>query len=225
MNLTRPNAVPAASAPPGGTDMEIILASGSPRRSEILGGLGLNFSVVLPEADESSDITGPEELTAELARRKALSVARRPEIAAKGDECLVIGCDTVVFCDGEILGKPHTAENAALMLRKLSGKTHRVVSGLCLIRGEKTVSAFDTTDVTFDELSDEDIDVCVRYGAPEDKAGAYAIQGIASLYIRGIAGDYFNVVGLPVHCLKRTLESGLGLNISDMIGGKDLLHG
>lgn len=205
--------------------MEIILASGSPRRSEILGALGLSFSVMLPDADESSDITDPEELTAELSRRKALAVAGRPEIAAKGDECLVIGCDTVVFCDGEILGKPHTAENAAIMLRKLSGKTHRVVSGLCLILGKRIVSACDTTEVTFDELSDEDIDVCVRYGEPEDKAGAYAVQGIASLYIKGIAGDYFNVVGLPVHCLRNALENGLGLNISDMIGGKDLLHG
>ena len=115
--------------------MEILLASGSPRRSEILSSLGFDFSVILPDADESSDITDPCRLTLELSRRKALSVAARPEIAAKGDDCVVIGCDTVVFCDGEILGKPHTKENAAIMLRKLSGKTHTVVSGLCRVRG------------------------------------------------------------------------------------------
>ena len=205
--------------------MEIILASGSPRRSEILGALGLGFSVILPDADESSPITDPEKLTVELSRRKALSVAGLPEVAAKGDSCIVIGCDTVVFGDGEILGKPHTKENAAIMLRKLSGKTHKVVSGLCLVRGEKVISACDTTEVTFDTLTEKDIEVCVKYGAPEDKAGAYAVQGIASLYIKGITGDYFNVVGLPVHCLKRTLESGLLTDFADLIEGRGLPNG
>lgn len=205
--------------------MEIILASGSPRRSEILHALGIDFSVILPDADESSALTEPERLTVELSRRKALSVAAKPAVSEKGNSCLVIGCDTVVFCDGEILGKPHTKENAGVMLRKLSGKTHKVVSGLCLVCGEKIISAFDTTEVTFDTLTDRDIDICVRYGAPEDKAGAYAVQGIASLYIKGMAGDYFNVVGLPVHCFGRTLETGLGLKISDLLGGKDLRNG
>lgn len=196
--------------------MEVILASGSPRRREILSALGLDFSVTVPGCDESTELSDPRELTEELARRKALSVAELPEL--RGRDCLVIGCDTVVYCDGEILGKPHNAENAARMLRKLSGRTHTVVSGICLVHGQTAVCRSDTTEVSFDQLSDADIDICVRYGEPEDKAGAYAVQGVASLYISGINGDYFNVVGLPVNCLRRTLESELGIGFADLIG-------
>ncbi len=194
--------------------MKFILASGSPRRYEILKDLGLDFSVILPDADETSGIVDPGALTEELARRKGRAVAL--EVT---DDSVVISCDTVVWLDGRIMGKPKTEAEAAEMLRALSGRTHEVVSGICVIRGSRAVTAHEVTRVKFAELTETDIDLCVRLGAPCDKAGGYAVQGIASLFIAGIDGDYFNVVGLPVHLLSETLRQGFDLDLGDYLKG------
>lgn len=180
--------------------MKFILASGSPRRSEILKNLGVDFRVVKPSADESSSIDSPGELTEELSRRKALAVRE----SAREDD-VIIACDTIVWAGGRVLGKPKNADEAAAMLDLLSGKTHEVYSGICVARGSKVVTAHEVTRVSFSKLSERDVDKCIALGSPYDKAGAYAIQGIASLYIDGIDGDYFNVVGLPVRLLYKTL--------------------
>ena len=187
--------------------MKVYLASSSPRRRESLENLGVEFQVVRPEADESSDITEPGELTELLSRRKAEAVA---DICRDG---LVIACDTVVCVDDVILGKPADRAEAQGMLRRLSGRAHRVVSGICLICGDKCVTAHEVTRVIFDEMSDSDIEKCVELGEPYDKAGGYAVQGTASLYIRGLEGDYFNVVGLPVNLLRRTLKNEMGIDL------------
>ena len=180
--------------------MAIILASTSPRRSEILKNLGVDFKVAAPCTDEYSSANTPGELTEELARQKALDVRERVD-----ENDVVIACDTVVWAGGRALGKPKNADEAAEMLRLLSGKTHEVYSGICVARGSKVVTAHEVTRVRFAELSDHDVAKCIALGAPYDKAGSYAVQGIASLYIDGIDGDYFNVVGLPVRLLYKTL--------------------
>lgn len=193
---------------------QIILASASPRRREILKNLGLSFEVLAAEVDESSDERDPKRLSELLAARKGDAVLDR--LRAEGrdlSDLLIIASDTVVAVDSknakndntvrnfvpEILGKPRDEGDAKRMLSLLSGKSHRVVSGIYLwYRGTRAV-AHDATEVVFDRLSSEDIDRYITSGEPFGKAGAYAIQGRASAFISGIRGDYFNVVGLPVH--------------------------
>ena len=180
--------------------MKFILASKSPRRREILEMLGIDFEVITSDADESSNITDPRQLVEELSLRKGLAV-RDALIAAGRDlsDAVIISSDTVVAIDGEILGKPHDEEDARRMLRLYSGRSHEVVSGICLIGAERQAVSHEVTTVTFDEMDEEAVCNYVRVAQPYDKAGAYAIQGLASAYITGIEGDYFNVVGLPVH--------------------------
>ena len=186
---------------------QIILASASPRRREILKNLGLSFEVLAAEVDESSDERDPERLSELLAARKGDAVLDR--LRAEGrdlSDLLIIASDTVVAVAPEnadtvceILGKPRDEGDAKRMLSLLSGKSHRVVSGIYLwYRGTRAVS-HDVTEVVFDRLSSETIDRYLASGEPFGKAGAYAIQGRASSFISGIRGDYFNVVGLPVH--------------------------
>ena len=180
--------------------MKYILASKSPRRREILEMLGVEFEVITSDADESSDITDPYKLVEELSLRKGMAV--KEELLAKGyDLCdtVIISSDTIVAIDGEILGKPRDEEDAKRMLRLYSGREHEVVSGICLIGASRQGVTHEVTKVTFDEMDEETICNYVRAAKPYDKAGAYAIQGLASAYISGIVGDYFNVVGLPVH--------------------------
>lgn len=183
--------------------MRYILASASPRRKEILENLGLKFSVITSDADESSDITDPEALTKELAKRKGLAVYEL--LLKKGEltDTVIISADTVVYCDGEILGKPHDKNDAERMIRMLSGKAHTVTSGVALIYNGKTYSAAATTKVFFDELDENFINDYINSDEPYDKAGSYAIQGKAAPVISKIDGCYFNVVGLPVNCLCR----------------------
>ncbi len=189
--------------------MHYILASKSPRRREILENLGVSFEIVTADTDESADITDPALLVEELSLRKGLAV-RDKLLAAGGDlsDTVIIASDTVVAAEGEILGKPHDAADAARMLRMLSGKTHRVISGVCLIGPNAQGVSHETTEVEFDDLTEEIIAHYIDAEKPYDKAGAYAIQGLASAYIHGIRGCYFNVVGLPVHrlnCLHREI--------------------
>ncbi len=189
--------------------MTCILASKSPRRREILASLGIEFEIVTADTDESSTETDPCALVELLALRKGEAV--RDALLADGRELsdtLIISSDTVVAIDGEILGKPRDKEDAARMLRLYSGRTHEVISGICLIYGDKTVVSHEVTEVEFEALDEETIAHYADTPEPHDKAGAYAIQGLASAYIKGIHGDYFNVVGLPVHrmnCLYREL--------------------
>lgn len=187
--------------------MRVVLASKSPRRREILGMLGVHFDIVSADADESSDILDPALLVRELALRKGRAV--RDLLFEKGewnDDTLIIAADTVVAAEGEILGKPRDDADAARMLRLLSGKSHHVISGICLLMGEREATAAESTSVRFAEMTEEEILSYVASGEPRDKAGAYAVQGLASLYIEGLCGDYFNVVGLPIHCLNVLLR-------------------
>jgi len=176
--------------------MRLILASASPRRRELLQQAGFAFEVRAPSVNE---IPLPDESAEDFARRaardKALDVA-----ASTPSDSLVLGADTVVVADSEILGKPADVPDAARMLRLLSGFTHRVVTGVCLARPPARVEALahETTFVTFRDLDEAEIATYVASGEPFDKAGAYGIQGLASRFVTRIEGCYFNVVGLPV---------------------------
>lgn len=184
----------------------LVLASASPRRQELLLNAGIEFTVrptniaEIPEAKE-----GPRDMAERLARAKAEAAQRESR------EHYILGADTVVFVTGQILNKPENANDATRMLRLLSGRTHQVTTGVCLLspNGRAADLRSETTLVTVNELTDEDIRAYVASGEPMDKAGAYGIQGIASRWISRIEGDYFNVVGLPVALVYRMLrESG-----------------
>ena len=176
--------------------MRLILASASPRRRELLKNAGVDFEV-RPSAVVESVGAGesPEDFARRAAREKALDVA-----AAVPAGALVLGADTVVVMGNEILGKPTGSEDAARMLQKLSGSTHRVITGVCLVRAPAGIEAeeHETTLVTFRRLDEKEIQDYLATGEPFDKAGAYGIQGFASRFVTRIEGCYFNVVGLPV---------------------------
>lgn len=182
----------------------LVLASHSPRRRDLLRHLGLRFTPHPSEAAESSQAgTPPHRLVEDLARLKAADVARHHP------EALTLGADTLVLLEGEVLGKPAGAEEARAMLRRLSGRTHTVLSGLALIFPPegRSVTAHEATEVTFAPLSEQEIDAYVATGSPLDKAGAYGIQDdLGALFVARIEGDYYNVVGLPLHRLYRMLR-------------------
>ena len=179
----------------------IILASKSPRRAELMQQIGLPFTVCPADADESvTPERSPAEAVAEISKRKALAVRKMRDA---GD--VIVACDTVVALDHRIFGKPHTAEEAEAMLHLLSGRTHSVFSGLTVCCGTAVTSAVECTDVTFRTLSDAEITAYVKSGEPMDKAGAYGIQGLGAVLVERIAGDYFNVVGLPLCRLAQML--------------------
>lgn len=181
--------------------MKIILASASPRRQELLKYIVPEFEVKPADIDE----TLPEDVPAEMAA-EYLAVQKARHTAEQYPECVVIGSDTVVIVDGVILGKPQDEADAERMLKMLSGKTHKVVTGVCIAHGERTDSFSCETRVTFYPLTDEEIRDYTATGEPMDKAGAYGIQGYGSVLVRGIEGDFFNVMGLPVAALKRRLD-------------------
>ena len=179
----------------------LVLASASPRRQELLRNAGVKFDVQpadIPEAPRPGECA--KDCADRLAREKAVAVAsRRPHNP-------VLGADTIVVVDGRILGKPTDAADAARMLRAISGRQHQVITGLCLVvKGEPAVAS-ETTEVTVNEIADNEIADYIATGEPMDKAGAYAIQGIASRWIARIEGDYSNVVGLPVALVWRMLR-------------------
>ena len=180
---------------------EIILASASPRRKELLTTAGIDCVVKVADVDEVSDETlTPDGVVMSLALQKAGAVAEQ------NPESVVIGADTVVVLDGKILGKPKSEENAIELLTMLSGKTHTVYTGVALIKGEKVKTFCEATQVEFYDLTKEEIEAYVATKEPMDKAGAYGIQGKGCVLIRKINGDYFNVVGLPVSAVYRELR-------------------
>lgn len=172
--------------------MKLVLASKSPRRSEILKNAGIDFTVRVADADETiPEGTSPEDAVVFLAARKAMAVER-------AEYETVLGADTIVVLDGEILGKPKDKQDAFNMIKSLSGRVHSVFTGVCAIGNGISMTFAEETRVEFYPLTDEEINSYIDTNEPYDKAGAYGIQGLASKFIRGIEGDYFNVVGLPM---------------------------
>ena len=171
----------------------IILASASPRRKEILELADLKFDVMPSDAQEISTKTAPNEVVMDFASIKAKDIYKKSE-----KQSMVVGADTVVAYQGQILGKPADEADAKRMLTMLSGQTHEVYTGVCVIEDGKTKTFYEETKVTFYEISDEQIDRYIKTGEPMDKAGSYGIQGKAAVFIKGIEGDYYNVVGFPI---------------------------
>ena len=182
--------------------MSIILASASPRRRELLSLITTDFEVVVSEVDETlADGIDPRQAVMQLAERKAQAVAK------SHPDRVVIGSDTVVAVDDEILGKPADDADTIRMLKLLSGRKHHVYTGLCIAYQGKTTVFYDGAAVEFSEMSEQEIVDYAASGEPRDKAGAYAIQGLASKFIKGIEGDYYSVVGLPVSRLYQALKA------------------
>ena len=188
-----------------------VLASKSPRRKELLKNIGIDAEIMPANVDEDS-LMGlpPEKMVTELALLKAADVAR----SFKGD-VYVIGADTCVCFDGEVFGKPENDSDAAKMLKKLSGKTHEVYTGYCVIecKSGMSVAKCEKTLVTFRNLSDEEITAYIKTREPMDKAGAYGIQQKGSKFVEKIDGDYFNVVGLPVCAMVKLMQKEFGIYI------------
>ena len=180
--------------------MEVILASQSPRRKELMGLFHIPFLIRVSDADETMDANlSADEAVAQVSRRKAEAVER-----TAGD--VVIAADTIVVCGDEILGKPRDEADASRMLHLLSGRDHQVMTGMTLLRGEKCLMHTEITDIHFRPLTDREIEAYIRTGEPMDKAGSYGIQGGAALFADRMVGDYYNVMGLPVCRLGQLLR-------------------
>lgn len=185
---------------------KLILASASPRRAEILTAVGWGFTKDAADIDEA-ELPGenPGDYVCRLALEKALAVAERYE------DVIILGADTTVVIDNQIIGKPVDLADAGRMLKMLSGKRHEVLTGVSLVKkskteGQKIASGLQRTAVKFAEINQEEIDFLVERGSPLDKAGAYAVQAQAALFIEGIEGDYWNVVGLPISLVYRLMR-------------------
>ena len=187
---------------------KVILASGSPRRREILKQMGIEFEIDVSDVDETAEGT-PEEMVCLLAERKALAVAYKA--ADRGESALVVGADTLVALDGRALGKPADDEEAVRMLRSLSGREHAIYTGVCVVKVKdggvaEIMRAPACTEVRFRELTDEEIVAYVATGEPRDKAGAYAIQGGAKAFVESYNGSMSNAIGLPRDLLRSMLS-------------------
>ena len=184
--------------------MTIVLASNSPRRKELLTKIGIEkFKIISPNVDESvEDNLSPAEIVEQLSLRKARAAAKKA-----GPDDLIIAADTVVALDGAVLGKPHDEADAFAMLSALSGREHHVYTGVTVLRGEDVVTQHEETAVTFRDIRPDEIRGYIATGEPMDKAGAYGIQGLASVFVDRLAGDYYNVMGLPLCALCRMLRN------------------
>jgi len=191
----------------------IILASASPRRRELLALMGVRDFAVIPAREEEAPPAdlGPAETVREIALMKARDVAAR-------EPGLVIAADTLVWQDGALLGKPADGAEAAAMLRRLSGRKHTVFSGVAVLADGRELTDFEATDVWFREMSEEEIRFYVASGEPLDKAGAYGAQGLGSLFVRRIEGDFFNVMGLPV-CRLGLMLKACGVDLASLNEG------
>ena len=181
--------------------MQLILASQSPRRKELLGLFHIPFIIRVADIDETMDPQKPAcEEVARVSRCKALAIPR-------DEDDVVIAADTIVVCNGQVLGKPKDEQDAYRMLRLLSGRDHQVMTGMTVLRGKQELVHTEITDIHFRPLSDREIWAYIRTGEPMDKAGSYGIQGGAALFAEKMAGDYYNVMGLPVCRLGQMLRS------------------
>ena len=186
---------------------KIILASSSPRRRELLKQVGIDFDIVTSGCDEHVNADTPAELVSELSRIKCMDVCSRLD---DGNDHIVIGADTIVVYDGNVLGKPSGPEDAFRMLKSLAGRTHQVYTGVTLAKtgnDKESLTFYEVTDVTMFSLSDSMLREYVETGEPLDKAGAYGIQGTGAILVEKISGDYNNVVGLPLARLFHILKS------------------
>jgi len=190
--------------------MRIILASGSPRRKELLEMVGVKDLIVIPDTSEEKITPGlsPDLTVCEIALVKAKNVSL---LCEKDD--LIIAADTLVYLDDEAIAKPENKADAAQMLRKLSGRCHCVYTGIALLTGDRHVTQAEKTDVYFRELTDDEIFAYVETGEPMDKAGAYGAQGLASIFVKRIEGDFFNVMGLPLCKLSMMLKVFCNMSI------------
>ena len=211
-------------------NVRLVLASASPRRRELLSQIGLEFTVMPSTKEENAKTTEAGALVQELSRQKAVDIweqlsggqgqnpdadqeqiseeTQEPNLNGKRQpELLVIGADTVVCCEGKILGKPHSREAAAEMLTALQGRSHVVYTGVTLYSQSETVTFFECTQVEFYPMTEVEISEYIDSKEPMDKAGAYGIQGLGARFVKGIRGDYNNVVGLPVGRLYQELKS------------------
>lgn len=193
---------------------QLVLASESPRRKELLEELGIEFMVHSSDFEEKDTHLTPEELVTHNALGKAQDVARHYRNA------LIIGVDTVGAFQDHILNKPKNRQDAKKMLRLLSNTAHKVISGICVMDSDKkrAITAVETTLITLDRLEDSEINAYIRSGEGEDKAAGYAIQGLGSLFVKKIEGDYFNVVGLPVYRLRKLLKK---MGVKNMLDYRD----
>lgn len=211
-------------------NVRLVLASASPRRRELLSQIGLEFTVMPSTKEENAKTTEAGALVQELSRQKAVDIweqlsggqgqnpdadqeqiseeTQEPNLNGKQQpELLVIGADTVVCCEGKILGKPHSREATAEMLTALQGRSHEVYTGVTLYSQSETVTFFECTQVEFYPMTEVEISEYIDSKEPMDKAGAYGIQGLGARFVKGIRGDYNNVVGLPVGRLYQELKS------------------
>jgi len=188
--------------------MDIVLASQSPRRRELLELMGLDYIVRTAKVDETMNpFAIPSDEVARVSLLKAKAVAPRCR-----EDDIIIGADTIVVCDSLVMGKPRSEAEAFSMLRRLSGREHQVMTGLSVLLGDREETTAVTTTLRFRPLSDEEIRAYIATGEPMDKAGGYAIQGLASMFVVGLDGDYYNVVGLPVCTLSIMLRK-LGVKL------------
>ena len=205
-------------------NVRLVLASASPRRRELLSQIGLEFTVIPSTKEENAKTTEAGALVQELSRQKAVDIweqlsggqgqnpdadqeqiaeeTQEPNLNGKRQPELVIGADTVVCCEGKILGKPHSREAAAEMLTALQGRSHEVYTGVTLYSQSETVTFFECTQVEFYPMTEVEISEYIDSKEPMDKAGAYGIQGLGARFVKGIRGDYNNVVGLPGVCTR-----------------------
>lgn len=187
--------------------MKLILASASPRRKELLGKIGMEFEVIPAKGEEVITKSLPWEVVQELALQKAKEIAD-----VQTEECIVIGSDTIVAKGEQIMGKPKDAEDAFQMLSEIAGDCHQVYTGVTIIRtgkSSKTITFAEKTDVYLYPMSEEEIRAYIATGDPFDKAGAYGIQGDFAIHVKGIEGDYYNVVGLPIGRVYQELKECL----------------
>ena len=181
--------------------MQLILASASPRRKELLGLFHIPFTIRVADIDETMDHT--KSPFAEVARVSAL----KAKAVERQEDDIIIAADTIVVCEGKVLGKPRDAAEAVEMLQLLSGRDHQVMTGCTVLRGQRAETFTEVTDLHFRSLSQKEIENYVASGEPMDKAGSYGIQGGGALFCQGIAGDYYNVMGLPVCRLGQMLRT------------------
>jgi septum formation protein len=200
--------------------MKIILASQSARRRDILENLGIKFDIRVSRVDESMnpDLSAGENVES-VSLRKAMAVENELGITAD-DDTMIIASDTVVVCDGDILGKPRDKAHATRMMEMLSGRRHSVISGIAVIYRGKRISAHEETEVEVRDLTASEIEAYVSTDEPYDKAGGYGIQDKAAVFVRGIHGDYLNVVGLPVFRLFGLLQSEFNVNYFELAESK-----